>query len=84
MKLQLSPLELKRYARPVRGRGGYQTLLRRLQQQISPAGVLDISDADLGKLIRYSFEYGEGGFQDRSEPTARRLMPGRKRTAQKR
>jgi len=84
MNIQLTPREVTLYSRPVRGRGGYQTLLRRIQQQISSQGVLDISDADLGKLIRYSFQYGEGGFQDRSEPTAKKLMPGRKRVSKKR
>jgi hypothetical protein len=72
MKIQLSPAEIARYSRPVRGRGGFQTLLRRIAKQISPSGVLTVSEADLEKLLRYSFQYGQGGFQDRTKPTARK------------
>jgi hypothetical protein len=72
MKIQLSTAEIARYGRPVRGRGGFQTLLRRIAKQISPGGVLTISEADLEKLLRYSFQYGQGGFQDRTKPTARK------------
>ena len=73
MKVQLSPTEVVRYTRPVRGRGGFQTLLRRLAKQISPVGALTISKDDLEKLVRYSFKYGQGGFQERTKPTARKL-----------
>jgi hypothetical protein len=72
MNIQLSPAEVARYQRPVRGRGGFQTLLRRISKQISARGALEISEDDLEKLLRYSFEYGQGGFQDRTRPTARR------------
>jgi len=72
MRIQLSPSEVQRYQRPVRGRGGFQTLLRRIARNIDSAGVLEITDNDLEKLIRYSFEYGQGGFQERTKRTARR------------
>ena len=76
MRIQLSDTEVERYLRPVRGRGGFQTLLRRLRTQIDrTAGVLEISADDLEKLIRYSFEYGQGGFQDRTKPTVPRIRP---------
>ena len=71
--IQLSPREVAKYTRPVRGQGGFQTLLRRISRQINPSGVLTISDSDLEKLIRYSFQYGQGGFQERTKPTARRV-----------
>lgn len=73
MNIQLSPAEVARYRRPVRGQGGFQTLLRRISKQISAGGVLEISEGDLEKLIRYSFKYGQGGFQERTKPTARRV-----------
>ena len=73
MKIKLSPTEARRYTRTVRGHGGFQTLLRRLVKQISPSGILTISEDDLEKLIRYSFKYGQGGFQERTKPTARRI-----------
>ena len=73
MRIQLSRAEVARYTRPVSGRGGFQTLLRRIAKQISPDGVLEISEADLERLVRYSFQYGQGGFQERTKPTARRV-----------
>lgn len=72
MRIQLTPAEVERYQRPVRGQGGFQTLLRRIARQISPDCILEISEGDLERLIRYSFEYGQGGFQERTKPTARR------------
>ena len=73
MKIQLSLAEVARYTRPIRGKGGFQTLLRRIAKQITDNGVLTISEGDLEKLIRYSFAYGQGGFQERTKPTARRV-----------
>lgn len=70
MKIQLSAAELSRISRPVRGQGGFQSLLRKLQKQLDGA-LLEVSEADLERLVRYSFEYGQGGFQERTKATAR-------------
>ena len=72
MRIQLTPAEVRKYQKPVRGQGGFQALLRRIVRRIDPTGAVDVSDADLEKLVRYSFEYGQGGFQERTKPTARR------------
>ena len=73
MRMQLNDDEYERFRRPVRGQGGFQTLLHRIQSGINPdTKVLEISEEDLEKLIRYSFDYGDGGFQGRTEPAARR------------
>ena len=71
MKIQLSSAELSRISRPVRGQGGFQSLLRKLQKQLD-GDLLEVSEVDLERLVRYSFEYGQGGFQERTKPTARR------------
>ena len=74
MRIQLTDNEVERFSRPIRGQGGFQDLLRRIQGGIDHAtNVLDVSDADAERLVRYSFEYGAGGFQGRTEPTARRV-----------
>jgi hypothetical protein len=73
VKVQLTLSEVERYKTPVKGQGGFQMLLRRIAKNIDDDGVLEVSETDLEKLIRYSFEYGQGGFQERSKPTARRL-----------
>lgn len=69
MKIQLSDRELARVLRPVKGKGGFQSLLRRIQKNVH-GNVLDASDADVEKLIRYSFEYGQGGFQEQAKTAA--------------
>ena len=69
MKIQLSDRELAKITRPIKGKGGFQTLLRRIQKQIQ-GNVLEASDADVEKLIRYSFEYGQGGFQEQAKTAA--------------
>ena len=70
MKIQLSPSEVKLFTRPIRGRGGFQTFLRKIAKQISDSGELTISNTDLEKMVRYSFKYGQGGFQARTRKTA--------------
>ena len=73
MRIRQSSAEVARYTRPIRGHGGFQTLLRRIAKQIAANSVLTISEGDLEKLIRYSFTYGQGGYQERTKPTARRV-----------
>ena len=52
--------------RPVRGTGGFQNLLRRIKAGYDPAtGTLEISALDAERVIRYSANYGGGGFQER-------------------
>ena len=50
--------------RPVRGQGGYQSLLRRLRGNLS-GSLLRLTRSDCEKVVRYSRRYGEGGFQTR-------------------
>jgi hypothetical protein len=71
MKIELSNLEVARISKPVKGRGGFQSLLRRIQNQIH-GNILEASDGDIEKLVRYSFHYGQGGFQEQVKATARK------------
>ncbi len=71
MKIQLTDRELAKILKPVKGQGGFQALLRRIQKQVQ-GNVLEASDADIEKLIRYSFEYGQGGFQEQAKTAADR------------
>lgn len=63
-QIRLSARARTAFAKPVNGKGGHQTLLRRLQKQIDD-GVLSASEADLEKMLRYMLSYGKGGFQQR-------------------
>ena len=49
---------------PVRGKGGHQSLLRRLQSNLSGKR-LRLTRTDCERVVRYSKEYGQGGFQTR-------------------
>ena len=65
-KVLLADHDRNRLSRPIRGRGGFQSLLRRIAGGIDPStGVLEISEADAGRVIRYCAKYGDGGFQGR-------------------
>lgn len=63
-QIPLSKGALAALSKPVNGKGGHQTLLRRLQKQIEE-GVLTVSSADMEKIVRYLLSYGRGGFQSR-------------------
>jgi hypothetical protein len=50
----------------VSGKGGLQSLQRRLQDQLSAGNTVEFDNAALGQLIRYMTRYeGGGGFQTR-------------------
>ena len=71
-----------RLSRPVRGRGGFQSLLRRIAGGIEPAtGVFEISEADAERVIRYRAKYGHGGFQGRLGTLAAVLVARQKETS---
>jgi hypothetical protein len=63
--ITLTPTAVAKLRKPVVGRGGLQSLLRRLQRCIVD-DVLVITDAELLERIdRYRADYGDGGFQRR-------------------
>lgn len=79
VQIRLSPQAQKAFAKPIVGRGGHQTLLRRLQGQIED-GVLTISPEDMEKMLRYMLSYGSGGFQQRLAAATGRKAPSRKKS----
>ena len=48
----------------VNGTGGHQSLLRRLQEQLTGTK-LKYDEEDFEKIKSYADDYGKGGFQDR-------------------
>jgi hypothetical protein len=62
--VRLESEDLEYLSRPVRGQGGFQSLLRKIQQQIT-GQTLALSIADAERLVRYSRDYGGGGFETR-------------------
>lgn len=69
MKIQLTDRQVAKIMRPVKGKGGFQTLLRRIQKQVS-GNILTASNEDIERLIHYSFDYGHGGFQEQAKEAA--------------
>ncbi len=60
----LSSAEQEAIMRPVEGSGGFQGLLRRLQDAVAQDRlILSLSEAE--RIVDYANEYGQGGFQDR-------------------
>jgi hypothetical protein len=49
----------------IAGRGGLQTLQKKLQTQLAEGNVVKFDNTGLGQLIRYMTQYRDGGFQGR-------------------
>jgi len=58
-----------------KGRGGQQTLHRRLVAQLANGNLtIELDDRRFGELIRYMTRYGQGGFQGRLRDAFRRVL----------
>ncbi len=68
VRVALTPDIVELIKRPVEGQGGLQSLLRRLNRNLSPDGSLNLSDTDVERIRRYASKYGQGGFEDRLKP----------------
>ena len=57
------------------GRGGFQSLLVKLQRQLDRnTNELELHDSDLERIPRYAFEYRNGGWQSRLIKIFRRTL----------
>ena len=61
---ELTPDQVEYLSRPLRGQGGYQSLLARLQSNMNGTR-LRLTLDDCEKVVRYASQYGQGGFQER-------------------
>jgi hypothetical protein len=71
--VNLTTDELDALRRPVSGQGGFQSLLRRMQNQIA-GNTLVLNESDGERLIRYAERYGSGGFQGRLERVVQQVQ----------
>jgi hypothetical protein len=63
---ELTRDELDELLRPVKGVGGFEGLIRRLQAQVNYAtSEIKLNDKDLDDVQRYAFDYKQGGFEHR-------------------
>lgn len=66
IRVPLTAGALREIRKPHRGRGGFQSLLRKLAKQVVEDGAAVMMSAkDFERWIRYSTKYGEGGFEER-------------------
>jgi len=62
MQIQLNQNELSLLNNTMQGQGGFQSLQKKLQQQVDN-NVITLDDDDIEKLCRYINSYGSGGIQ---------------------
>ena len=79
MKIQLHDDDIEQLMRPVRGQGGWQSLVRRLQRQVQ-GNTIEMSEEDQRRILHYLLSYGTGGWQDRLAGLAGVARPARKRS----
>ena len=65
IRLELPESAIEALQRPVRGSGGFQTLLRQLQAELRDDHVLVLTPDLVSRIARYVHDYGRGGFQGR-------------------
>jgi hypothetical protein len=65
--------------RKVNGSGGFQSLLRMLQRSYDKdTRTVRLSGDEVERIVRYTTEYGWGGFEGRLEALRDKLRPARK------
>ncbi len=65
--IELTDEEILIVNKPIKGNGGFQSLLTGLQKSLV-GRQLHISYANWKRVLRYARRYGGGGFQNRLEP----------------
>lgn len=65
-KIILNQSEMKELRKPNAGSGGWQSLLGGLQRKVNyQTGEITLTEADLERIQRYAFDYGNGGWESR-------------------
>lgn len=64
IQVLLTQEEVELLMKPVRGKGGFQSLLRSLQREVR-GKVLMLKPLLAARVVRYRAKYGSGGFQGR-------------------
>lgn len=64
--ITLTPEQAEAFARPVKGSGGFQSLLRSLHKDYDrQSRKLTLSTEQIERIKRYTSDYGWGGFEAR-------------------
>lgn len=63
---ELTKEEIQELDLPVRGQGGFQSFIKRLQSQVNHAtNTIKLTDTDIEDIQHHAFDFEQGGFQDR-------------------
>ncbi|MGH2637678.1 MAG: hypothetical protein ACRDF4_00055, partial [Rhabdochlamydiaceae bacterium] len=71
--LRLSPMEAELVRKEANGTGGMQSLLRELQKQLKEDNTITLTPYQVQRILKYTSNYGQGGFQGRLLGLARAL-----------
>lgn len=71
--IYLTDEEAEPIRRDVNGKGGMQNLLKGLQTKLNTDNSIQLTPAEIEKILRYGLNYGQGGFQNRLVGIARAL-----------
>jgi len=71
--IDLSDESINKLLRPISGSGGWQSLLRHLQQNLR-GNELILNINDIERIVRYANNYGQGGFEDRLLPVIEEVI----------
>ncbi len=72
-EVMLSSDDMAALARAVKGEGGFQDLLRLLQERRQNS-TLRVSHHEAERIVRYAGDYGPGGWEDRLRRIAAELQ----------
>lgn len=73
VRVKLSAEEAEKLRRDIEGQGGMQSLLLKLQRNLTEENVLTLTPDVIERILRYGQHYGQGGFQDRLQGVIRAL-----------
>jgi len=73
LTIKLTDEEVEGIKMAVRGEGGMQSLLRDLQRAIQPDNTVTLTPTQIHRIVKYTSNYGGGGFQGRLRGLARAL-----------
>lgn len=66
MLVKLNQQQVDELFKPNTGSGGFQSLIKSLQKSFNPTTLeLTLNKDLLEKILKYAFEYDNGGWQDR-------------------
>ena len=71
LTIKLGDEAMKNLMKPIRGEGGFQTLMRRLQKRLRESlksHEVWVTPEEIVRVHRYTTKTGQGGFQGRLSP----------------